>query len=199
LTRAIAYAGTSLDYAEWIEHGEATGKSDTQEMNEWYKQAGYHLGLALHYVTDLSQPMHAANFINWPLPPSPDWRHSGFEKVAEAKIGNYILSPSEVIADQINPDALGCKDMRDVVIALAGKQKSVYDTKLKPLLNEKVYVYGSTITFDSNFTVQECDPIFRTALPAGQLYCAAFLLAWGRERRGNNKSITQITDLLLTE
>lgn len=38
-----------------------------------YSGIGYHLGLSLHFFTDLTQPMHTANFTNvfgqnWPLP-----------------------------------------------------------------------------------------------------------------------------------
>ena len=40
--------------------------------------AGYKLGLALHYLTDVGQPQHAANFTNVDMPMG--W-HAGFEEV----------------------------------------------------------------------------------------------------------------------
>jgi len=50
------------------------------------RQACIYLGLTLHYLTDLCQPMHAANFINMPL--TGDWRHAGYETYAEDYVAN---------------------------------------------------------------------------------------------------------------
>jgi hypothetical protein len=52
--------------------------------------AAYFLGIALHYLTDLTQPMHAANFGNmysreWGVHPQ-DHRHSTFEEASDPRI-----------------------------------------------------------------------------------------------------------------
>lgn len=57
-----------------------------------YNACGYLLGVACHFLTDLTQPMHAANFANyvgqgWPGPPiAADKRHTDFEKNAERQV-----------------------------------------------------------------------------------------------------------------
>lgn len=45
-----------------------------------YRDCGYNLGLTLHYLTDLTQPMHAANFTNASLP---ILAHKAFEDFVE--------------------------------------------------------------------------------------------------------------------
>ncbi len=182
LTQAIMFAYKSLSYCAMIEDGrDKHGKSDEQ-LAEWYDKAGYALGLALHYFTDLSQPMHAANFINWPL--SNDWRHSGFESLAELVGAKYQLDPQSVRTEQINPETLGCHNMHDLIMTLARQQKALYDAQVKPLLAKKVRIVPGIATvavvYNNKFTEDECASIFRTSLHTGQLYAAAFLLLWGR-------------------
>ncbi len=63
------------------------------------EKAGHYLGLSLHFLTDLTQPMHAANFANvfgedgnYPLPElRPLKRHSGFEIRAEEMVKQGYL------------------------------------------------------------------------------------------------------------
>jgi len=92
------------------------------------EQAAYYLGISLHYFTDLTQPMHAANFanllggedetgetvatdepacpegINWAVWPD-DTRHSGFEESADkllrpAGAGHPLVRNSEFNANR---------------------------------------------------------------------------------------------------
>src|SRR6185295_9882390 len=63
-------------------------------------KAGHCLGLALHFLTDLTQPMHSANFTNvfgeegrYPeIPRWADTRHSGFEHYAEIEVRSDYFS-----------------------------------------------------------------------------------------------------------
>jgi phospholipase C len=55
----------------------ATAGLDAAVAGDW-ATAGYLLGLGLHYFTDLTQPMHAANFTNLSARPVP-WYHADFE------------------------------------------------------------------------------------------------------------------------
>jgi hypothetical protein len=53
--------------------------------------AGYSVGLALHYFTDVTQAMHAANFQLFSSKPT-DW-HQEFEKRGMARTGTRARSP----------------------------------------------------------------------------------------------------------
>ncbi|HEY0301633.1 MAG TPA: hypothetical protein VGC36_09885, partial [Rhizomicrobium sp.] len=55
-----------------------------------YDRCGFDLGLALHFVTDLTQPMHAANFTNLS---SPQWRHKAFEEFVERERETILKNP----------------------------------------------------------------------------------------------------------
>lgn len=87
-----------------------------------YQRAGYSLGLSLHYLTDLTQPMHAANFTNFfgtsypfgdqsPFPNPLDLRHAGFEKYADELVkkgylDNYLpLRPEDLWLNDIQSAA----------------------------------------------------------------------------------------------
>lgn len=62
--------------------GEAYQKNDQ-------KQAFYYLGLSLHYLTDLTQPMHASNFTNVS---TPFGYHSKFEDFVDTIKENYKVT-----------------------------------------------------------------------------------------------------------
>lgn len=83
-----------------------------------HQSAGHNLGLSLHFLTDLTQPMHAANFTNvygkdggypnWPN--LADRRHSKFEERAEEMVkANYLadynvrfpLGPQDVATEDV--------------------------------------------------------------------------------------------------
>ena len=91
-------------------------------------------GLALHYLTDLSQPMHAANFPNlWvDTAPNPlEWRHSNFEtdaddkKIAEAWWdGDY------------DPSKWGSSP-EEVIVKVARKGKWIWTKELKAHVDRK--------------------------------------------------------------
>lgn len=96
---------------------------------------GYSIGLALHYVTDLTQPMHAANFIEIPIL---DMRHSGFERDANGwqfEEWSYNLS-----ADDVSPSKW--RSPAHIVAALARAAKDTYTQTMKPILDRKVDTSG---------------------------------------------------------
>lgn len=53
------------------------------------KQAFYYLGLSLHYLTDISQPMHSSNFTNATIPFG---FHTKFEDFVDSFKENYKVS-----------------------------------------------------------------------------------------------------------
>ena len=72
-------------------------------LNGDFTEAGYYLGLSLHYLTDLTQPMHAANF-TW----LDSWHfgyHTAFEKYALGTLATIpIPSHYRPLIDAAAPD-----------------------------------------------------------------------------------------------
>jgi hypothetical protein len=93
------------------------------------RQAGYQLGLSLHYLTDLSQPMHAANFRNYPEQLLPNMWHSMFEKYAEDLSHEVVTPQSRAYLDQELKNAGNIKNLVD---ALSRKSKQIFESDLKP-------------------------------------------------------------------
>ncbi len=81
--------------------------------------AGYRLGLALHYYTDLTQPMHASNY-TWLSSWEPGW-HSDFETfVMEQQALNatpqYVAPETTDFATLYHAAAVASKKLRAVVV-----------------------------------------------------------------------------------
>jgi phospholipase C len=75
---------------------------DSSEPADPRARGCFELGLALHYATDLTQPMHAANFA---ATNTPRMLHSNFEMYARSIQAGYVLSdwnqtPSSDVAPQ---------------------------------------------------------------------------------------------------
>jgi phospholipase C len=67
-----------------------TVDSDSQnEPSDLRARGCYELGLVMHYTTDITQPMHAANFA---ANQHPDLLHSNFEEYARTIQSNFVLS-----------------------------------------------------------------------------------------------------------
>lgn len=96
--------------------------------------AGFALGLALHYLTDLSQPMHSANFPNlWvdTLPNPLEWRHSNFEEYADNKKIQEAWWEGEY-----DPSKWG-RDPDEVIVKVARGGKRIWDKELKAHVVDK--------------------------------------------------------------
>ncbi|HEX2900534.1 MAG TPA: hypothetical protein VHS96_12505, partial [Bacteroidia bacterium] len=72
---------------------------------------GYNLGVALHYITDLTQPMHASNFANvfgddFPWPKANEFRHKGLEEMTEDIVvkQNYLGNAPDIAYWQFTPE-----------------------------------------------------------------------------------------------
>ena len=68
-----------------------------------YENGCYELGLALHYMTDVTQPMHAVNYTNLSLPFE---RHGHFETYAMSHQGDVGLAPTNIGFPSGSPDAM---------------------------------------------------------------------------------------------
>jgi hypothetical protein len=101
------------------------------------------LGIALHYLTDLTQPMHAANIPNifgdhedWPLL---DWRHSKWEDYAEsvARSGTLFVGyPRLTVAEMSIDDFTYLEELFDLVSRMS---KKVWEADVKPIYDTKGY------------------------------------------------------------
>jgi len=138
------YLGTSPNACGLaVDHFFTARSLVVEGKDDWQTKAGFELGLALHYVTDLCQPMHAANFIN---NPPHDWRHSAFEKVADEKLdfmGDGMCKKPDRAEKLLTPllfHDLGVlpppteKTVKDLVIAIAVQSKGYFTTIVKPAL-----------------------------------------------------------------
>lgn len=77
-----------------VKHAKETGAKYFHLAGEAYqkndqKQAFYYLGLSLHYLTDLAQPMHSTNFTNVNIPFG---FHSKFEDFVDTIKENYRVT-----------------------------------------------------------------------------------------------------------
>lgn len=141
----------------------------TPERNP--KEAGFQLGLALHYLTDLSQPMHAANFPNlWAqtLPNPNEWRHSNFETYAD----NRKIEEAWWEGDY-DPKKWGSSP-EEVIVAVARKGKRIWTKQLKAHVepmggNEK---FGSAV-----------DPVIVEAVRLGYEATIMALVYFGQQAR----------------
>jgi len=153
-----------------------------------YKHAGYFLGLSLHFLTDLTQPMHAANFTNaygWEgtlLPNFYDRRHAGFEVLSD----DVILL--QKLVDDLPPltstDVAPFTDPGSYLHEVAGRSKSVFGQDLRAILikKESETFHGIPLPlYRENFwRTSEAMPALRSSLRLAPLRVAQYLVNWAR-------------------
>ncbi|EIT84269.1 phospholipase C [Fictibacillus macauensis ZFHKF-1] len=88
---------TGKSYIPLAAHAKTTSVKYFKRAGEAYqkgdhKQAFYNLGLALHYIGDLNQPMHAANFTNLSYPQG---FHSKYENYVDSFKEDYAVKDGE--------------------------------------------------------------------------------------------------------
>jgi hypothetical protein len=137
-TQAIKYFKLSQHYAQRILHFLQNHQTPAQQL---YKNAGYYLGLSLHFFTDLTQPMHAANFTNcWGFEgsyvPKSDLRHAGFEIYVDNAIGNGLLRNLPALQDiHIGPFPDNYVGL--FIKMIADRSYETFKDKFRKILEEK--------------------------------------------------------------
>lgn len=131
-----------------------------------YGQAGYHLGLALHYLTDLTQPMHAANYTYLS-----SWRvgyHSHFEA--------YIMQiQGATTPTTITRTVEGTDPLAYLHAAARATKDTYYQAVLAPINRfPKGYYPG----YLSRWTQKELKALAPPMLRDATNWTAQFLLAW---------------------
>jgi len=159
-----------------------------------YQAAGYLLGLSLHYLTDLTQPMHAANFGNFfgtsypfgdqcPFPNPMDLRHAGFEKYADevVKKGYFDDYPP------LRPEDLWLNDIQSAAQFLddiAAKQFVVFNKHVRWPANNKfrrfVVVRGIKIPEWENSWGAEADDALNASLKPAPRTVSRYIAYWMR-------------------
>jgi hypothetical protein len=144
------------------------------------RAAGHSLGVALHFLTDLTQPMHAANFANIvgenEFPNIDDYRHSKFEEYADRKVAAGFLDQLPAIPRaNLDEPALRHTHPGTVIQAVARASKEVWRAVLGPLARKKPRTsepWGS-----------EADPALEASLKLAPGRVAHFLTYWARAAR----------------
>lgn len=150
------------------------------------KAAAYDLGISLHFFTDLTQPMHAANFANvLPTGIPGDRRHTGFEMLAEKEKvfrgRNYNhdfrnMSPAQEEGLQREVLGLVGRSLKSVVLRTAEYSKETFKQFVKGPADAKVIVdHDGHTTVDSDWTIEEAKPAYDRSFTYGPKALAAFL------------------------
>lgn len=172
------------------------GKSDptamTQALRLFYSSAekkgsskdlygAYELGLALHYLTDLSQPMHSSNFANLFAGGSPlDLRHRGFERYAEKNLDRFHALP------RANRHPLGMdtayfpEGVGGTIEIMARHAKKIFVEKVEKEAAKKVRVIPNAPDAFDNDWGSEADDALKLSIPYAEFITATFIFSWIR-------------------
>lgn len=157
---------------------EPNGPGDTL-----FKHAGYYLGLSLHFLTDLTQPMHAANFTNgwgWEgLIRIPNWfdrRHAGFEVLTDDMVRHYKYL--EVLDQLTQNDVRLFSDPGSYLDEVARESKTNFEL-LRPILEKKESSSWPGYR-ESYWTIDEALPTLKVSLRVAPARVARYLVNWSR-------------------
>ncbi|WP_405150163.1 zinc dependent phospholipase C family protein [Sphaerisporangium sp. NBC_01403] len=128
-------------------------------------EAGYALGLALHYLTDLTQPMHSGNFIagmSWPNP----FYHTDFESYA-MEIQSTVKTPAKY-------QACGLGTSPGPYLVVAAKASKLYYRKVVQDPVTRQYVW-----FTPAYQ-KMADIVVPSLLSDAVTIVSQFLVAWMR-------------------
>lgn len=127
-------------------------------------EAGYKLGMALHYLTDLTQPMHASNFT---FLSSFLWGyHSAFE--------SYMMKLQSTLNPNVTYTAATSINPGDYLIAAAQKSQTYWNNYLKT----SARLYPGHLRMTQRAAI--ADAVQAGMISDAILVTAQFLVAWGR-------------------
>lgn len=136
--------------------------------NKDREKAFYTLGLSLHYLTDVTQPMHAANFtwLNWPTS-----YHSKFEAYTESIQGDYAVQDGNGYWDwqDSNPEHWIHRAAVDAKVDFA----NIYTSDIT-----KWFVAAATSNHYSDKWHQAVQPTIKNRLTEGQRITAGYIHLW---------------------
>jgi hypothetical protein len=152
------------------------------------------LGIALHYFTDLSQPMHASNVANiygkdvrYPQPT--DFRHSGFEEQGDEKVKELFQNYAPLTLQQM--DVHNINNVEQLYEDMARASKNVWLRDVRHLFDEKLVLPPPPPpSFDNRgpepiqlpislpWGNEETQPALEHSLKLAPIRVAQFLLYW---------------------
>lgn len=137
------------------------------------KQSAYMFGVALHYLSDITQPMHASNFPNlWTrtIPDPTDWRHSSFEKAADGVDIPVSDPPRENGASD-----LVFRSTDDLFVWTAKNSNAVWLSTLKKMTDD---LYDGPFSPYKEFKTADIVDVVRKTLRPGYRSVAAAMLTF---------------------
>jgi hypothetical protein len=154
--------------------------TDPDTANDNFRDAlGFLLGLSLHYLTDITQPMHAVNFTNYldyrifDWRNAPNWddkRHSAFEKYADSD--RFIRRPEQYTVAQLDPARWGgAGGAGSILHEVSVCSRKLYDSGLRQLVDSTPPA-GSFGAAADRYIVRSLDH--------GFYHTAMFLLYWAQ-------------------
>jgi len=152
-----------------------------------YKNAGYYLGLSLHFFTDLTQPMHAANFTSFwgyegtKVPYYGDFRHSGFEVYTDDAVERGLLNDLEPLADK-HLEPVTNDDVGAYIKSIAERSFKIFEKEFRPVLDKKVFVKYAGVNWvaKSYWASDEADPLIKITTRLAPYDVANYLTNWMR-------------------
>ncbi|MDQ0416693.1 phospholipase C [Croceifilum oryzae] len=163
---------TGSSYLPGVKTAKETGVKYFHMAGEAYrskdvKQAFYYLGLSLHFLTDLTQPMHSSNFTSATMP----WGfHSKFEDFVDSFKENYKVT-----------DHVGYWNFSNTAEGWLHKA-AVQSKKDAPgILNSQVFDWYTRATFSDYYAAKWREEVIPTAgkrLIEAQRTTAGFLHFW---------------------
>jgi phospholipase C len=152
-------------WTEGIAHSEASVAAYLRGQFGGTDGAGYHLGLALHFMTDVTQPMHSTNFTFLDSHPFPGYHtaYEGFVLQAQVVIGRR-LTPYPLPEPGPNPGdhiRAAAQFSRGYLSSLVGRNETMF---------YKVYTEAEALA-----ALRTGPDLLGHAIAA----TAGFLLAWG--------------------
>lgn len=152
-----------------------------------YDEAAYYLGLSLHFLTDLTQPMHSANFTNGLGENTTrvvrleelirmllrERRHSKFETYAEGRVvsGNYLDNyAARFPLSREDADISAIQDAGSFLHQIAVRHRRIFDDDLIGPLRE--------MGLEGEIVPAKIDPVLDKSLLLAPKIVARFLLYW---------------------
>jgi hypothetical protein len=146
---------------------------------------------ASHYFTDLTQPMHAANFTNGfsfegngGAPNKDDRRHARFEDLADHILLVTDQDRGALIADPAAAAPAFADTLEPLVKETATFAKGVFDQYVAPLMRK----LGEQGRLNVPLEPAEGLPALSRSFPAGQLATAKLFQQWARQSHDGSPS-----------
>lgn len=193
--QAIKYFKLSQHYAQRILHFVETRRTPAEQL---YRNAGYYLGLSLHFFTDLIQPMHAANFTNgWGLEGSrllkADLRHAGFEIYTDDAIERGLLNNLRPLQDG---DLVSFPEnyVGEHIDKVAKLSKTIFDDDFRKVVDGKRVRYDWWIVGEflkeGYWRAREADPLIEKTTKLAPYDVANYLTNWMLQSRIKPKYVS---------